>query len=462
MACFLFEKLEAKAADPFIATGASYGGSSQIRIFDLKGGLLTSFFSFSKNFFGGVNLACGDVDGDKKQEIVVAQKTGGSQIRIFSEDGKLKYSPFEAFNRNFYGGVDIALGDLDLDDKAEIIAGAGKGGGSQIKIFDFLGKEKSNFVAFSKNFHGGVSLAAGDIDRDGVLEIIVGAGQGGESLIRIFEANSELKNIQYSPFASYFRGGAEVASGDIDGDGKDEIGVCQQAYGARCKIYRYNEDKSIVSEWEAYSFPSGARISMTDIDFNGKVEIITSALSFGSRIRIFQSDGKPLPINFFAYSKFAGGADAKILLDSKKDSARVIYVDDGDTIFLSDGREVRYIGIDTPEVGKYYYLEATNKNRELVLGKEVAVEYDQQKIDPYGRHLAYISVGGDLVNLKLVEEGYARAKIFFPDKKYSKIFVEAEKKAQTKKIGIWQKASNEKSRNILFSFWDKFNKIFGN
>lgn len=453
----LFKSANAEAIASFVVASARQGGGLQIKILDLEGRLQKSFFVL-QDFVFGANVACGDVDGDQKQEIVIAPRLGGSQIQIFSDDGKAKYPSFNAFGKIFYGGMDVALGDLDSDGKDEIIVGAGNGGSSQIKIFDFLGKEKSSFFAISKNFHNRITLAVEDVDRDGKREIIVGTGEGGRSLVRIFKSNGKSEIIQYLPFPADFRGGVEVAAGDIDGDGKGEIGVCQATLGARCKIYRYNENKFIVSEWSAYAYPLGVKIFMADINYDGKAEIITFASNGKLPIRVFQGDGKVFPINLMYDQNFLGGwRDMAIIFDFKKNFARVTYIDDGDTIYLNDGRDIRYIGIDTPEIGEPYYTEATNRNKELVFGKEVLIEYDQQKIDPYGRLLAYVFVNDDLVNLKLVEEGYARAKIFFPDKKYSQLLQEAEKKAQARKIGIWQ--DNLKNKNFQHSMFG-FLKIF--
>jgi endonuclease YncB( thermonuclease family) len=82
--------------------------------------------------------------------------------------------------------------------------------------------------------------------------------------------------------------------------------------------------------------------------------------------------------------------------------ARVV---DGDTIELTNGRRVRYIGINTPERDQPYYPEATALNRQLVEGKNVQMEFDLETFDQYGRSLAYIWSEGVLVNLEIVRLG---------------------------------------------------------
>jgi micrococcal nuclease len=91
------------------------------------------------------------------------------------------------------------------------------------------------------------------------------------------------------------------------------------------------------------------------------------------------------------------------------ETATVAKVVDGDTIELSDGRRVRYIGINTPERDQPYYKEATEANRQLVAGQEVQLELDQDTFDQYGRTLAYVWVEGRMANLEIVSRGYANA-----------------------------------------------------
>jgi len=114
--------------------------------------------------------------------------------------------------------------------------------------------------------------------------------------------------------------------------------------------------------------------------------------------------------------------------------ARVI---DGDTIELQDGRYVRYLGIDTPEAGEYYALEATARNRELVEGKMVELQSGNREQDEYGRLLRYVYVDGVFVNAELVAQGYATAYIFDPDERYSQVLVQLEQYAKMKERGLW-------------------------
>jgi len=119
------------------------------------------------------------------------------------------------------------------------------------------------------------------------------------------------------------------------------------------------------------------------------------------------------------------------------EQALVVRVIDGDTIELADGSRVRYLGIDTPEVGEYYADEATARNRELVEGKMVELQSGRRDQDEYGRLLRYVYVDGVFVNAELVAQGYAKAYIFDPDERYSQILVQLEQYAKLKGRGLW-------------------------
>lgn len=115
---------------------------------------------------------------------------------------------------------------------------------------------------------------------------------------------------------------------------------------------------------------------------------------------------------------------------------------DGDTVQLSSGQIVRYIGIDAPEQDQPFYLEAKRANERLVLKKRVRLEFDVQRQDRYGRWLAYVFVkkGGRevFVNAELVRNGYAMAYTVPPNVKYSDLFVRLQREAVENERGLWK------------------------
>jgi endonuclease YncB( thermonuclease family) len=116
---------------------------------------------------------------------------------------------------------------------------------------------------------------------------------------------------------------------------------------------------------------------------------------------------------------------------------------DGDSVLLSDGREIRYIGIDAPETSgkrpeEYYGNEARGKNESLVLGKEVRLEYDVERKDIYGRTLAYVYLDDVMINLEMVKSGFALAVPYPPNLAHQDELCEAMLSARREKRGLWE------------------------
>ncbi len=120
-------------------------------------------------------------------------------------------------------------------------------------------------------------------------------------------------------------------------------------------------------------------------------------------------------------------------------SVLVTRIIDGDTIEIEGGYRVRYIGIDTPERGEPYYLEATEANRSLVEGKKVRLEKDVEDKDKYGRLLRYVWVDDTMANAELVRLGYAYSYSYPPNLKYQPYFLQLEKEAREQRLGLWSK-----------------------
>ncbi len=138
-----------------------------------------------------------------------------------------------------------------------------------------------------------------------------------------------------------------------------------------------------------------------------------------------------------------------VISSPSSDTTIVQRVIDGDTVELSDGRKVRYIGVDTPEVRQRnrqggwvkkpepYAEEATAFNRRLVEGKAVRLEQDVQSHDRYGRLLTYVYVGELFVNAELVRQGYAVPLTIPPNVKHAELFRDLAREARQEQRGLW-------------------------
>jgi micrococcal nuclease len=130
----------------------------------------------------------------------------------------------------------------------------------------------------------------------------------------------------------------------------------------------------------------------------------------------------------------------------------VKWVNDGDTIVLADGRNVRYIGINAPEIdhgiqkAEPYGYKAKNYNKKMVLSTMIRLEIDKERYDQYGRLLAYIFLqDGKFVNKAMIEQGYAYLLPRRPNVRYNKVLLQSQRNAMSAKQGIWRNWKEKES-----------------
>jgi len=164
------------------------------------------------------------VPADADRLLAVGADGGEPRVRVYEPDGGIRFDIL-AFDRGFTGGVRVTLGDLDGDGYPELIAGAGPGGPAEVRVFDGrTGGMASSFLAFESSFRGGVYLAAGDFDGDGLDDIVVAPDQGGGPRVRVLRGTDRAVIADFFGIDDpAFRGGARVAVGDLDGDSRDDL-----------------------------------------------------------------------------------------------------------------------------------------------------------------------------------------------------------------------------------------------
>jgi hypothetical protein len=198
---------------PDIITAPGPSGGPDIRVFDgATGQLIREFSAYSPYFTGGVYVAAGDVNGDGVADIITSPDVGGGpNVEVFSgRDGSL-LANFLAYDPHFTGGVRVAAGDLDGDGKADIVTAPGAGGGPDVRVFGGAsGQLIREFLAYSPFFTGGVYVAAGDINGDGKAEIITGAGAGGGPEVKVFSGADTSVLEDTLAFGAGFQGGVRV------------------------------------------------------------------------------------------------------------------------------------------------------------------------------------------------------------------------------------------------------------
>ena len=280
---------------PEIITGTGDGLGPQISIFNSDGKVLGRCFAYAEHLRSGVRVAVGDLDGDGSPEIITAAgPSGRPHIQIFSSTCQRLSPGFFALDGKFKGGTHVTTGDINGDGKDDIIVTAGKGGGAHVMAYDKDGNVLLNFFAYDKKtFRNGIKVDAIDIDGDGIDEIVTGPEYGAPhiQIFQIRNGQAYRLNPGFYAFASSFRGGVSVTGADVDGDGIEEI-VVSVGHDSTSLLRVFNLDGSIFrGDYYTYTegITGGINITSGDLDGDGKDEIITIPASNGQpNVRRFE------------------------------------------------------------------------------------------------------------------------------------------------------------------------------
>lgn len=110
---------------------------------------------------------------------------------------------------------------------------------------------------------------------------------------------------------------------------------------------------------------------------------------------------------------------------------------DGDTFVISDGSQIRLIGVDAPEEGQPFYQQSVALGEALLQGTEVTLNLDREPRDRYGGLLAYVFIDSLLYNETLIDSGLGSVYLFGNNREYAGRLIEAQKEARLGRRGIW-------------------------
>lgn len=245
-----------------IIVAPDVNSSPAIRVFSGKdGSILHSFFAYGLDMSAGVRVAAGDVNGDGFADIITAPGPGFlAHVRVFdgranqngigldlNQTSGLRIGSFFAYP-GFLGGAYVAAGDVNGDNLADVILGAGAGGGPHVLVYNAAnaGPEiLQSFLAYDENFTGGVRVGASEYGLDHHVEIVTAPGRGGGPHVHLFDGLNVAQDLMSTFVYGEFTGGVFVA-----GSGN----------------YRYLETaQTLASGWEGLE-ASNTSLTLSDIE----------------------------------------------------------------------------------------------------------------------------------------------------------------------------------------------------
>ena len=268
-----------KSLDIVASHGSRKNESNAVAVFKGDGTKDLSFVP-SMPYAYGVSTAVGDIDGDGVGEIIVggvpavvkAYKLSGTDA---SAVGGLEFSAY-----NKAQGVNLAAADFDGDGRDEIITGDAKMS-SAVRVFSFNGSTVSDtgvYVEPFKDLGQGVNVAAADVDGDGSPELItIQAVSDVLPEVKIYKVNTAAGSGRWTASVSSrftacsTAGETSLAAADVDADGvSDIIVLCRGQRGT--EVREFSGSGNLIGSFQP-TMAAGS-LAAGDINFDGSAEII--------------------------------------------------------------------------------------------------------------------------------------------------------------------------------------------
>jgi hypothetical protein len=275
------------------------------------GNLVATGQSFTPfpGFLGPIRTAVADFNGDRIPDYAFVTGAGTTaQARLINgATGQDLAVPTVLFG-GFGGGVFVAAGDVDRDGRAELVVSADAGGLPAVEVYRVDGGHLtlvSSFLALSPSNDRGIRVAMGDVNRDGVADLVIGSGRGSLPRVLVVDGQGLLagrRDLLVPAFLGFSRGaraGVNVTTGDLDGDGYCEVVVSQEQHGnSRVRIWsgaRLTAQPTVPPDsyppWQDFfangtESRGGIRAVARDLDGNGVDELVTSAADASGWVRV--------------------------------------------------------------------------------------------------------------------------------------------------------------------------------
>ncbi len=193
---------------------------------------------------------------------------------------------------NNAGGASFDVADLGNDGTPEIVVGNGLGNEPRVRVLRLDGSEIGSFLAYAPDMGVGINVVTCDLDGDGTREIVVAPQRGGGPHVRVFDSYGQaIDNGGFFAYDKAFRGGVNLACGDLDGDKKAKLATLPGADGGpHVRVWTFAASKETLVK-EFFAFDASDNSGLVGVVDNGQISVVQQHTN-NATLRTFDRDGK--------------------------------------------------------------------------------------------------------------------------------------------------------------------------
>ncbi len=294
----------------------AYSSLSFLTTFAAGGAIDATSFAPKVDFTTGTNpysVSIGDLDGDGKADLAVANRNDNT-VSVFRNTGSAGSISYAA-KVDFISGLfpsSVSIGDVDGDGKGDLVVANNTS--NTVSVFRNTGSVGSISYAAKVDFttgSGPFSVSIGDLDEDGKADLAV--VNRISYTVSVFRNTGNVGNISYAAKVDFVTGIApsSVSIGDLDGDGKADMAVTNQGSSSTVSVFRNTGSVGSISFATKVDFTTGSgaySVSIGDLDGDGKADL--AVVNFISNtVSVILNTGTVGSISYAAKVDFATGGN---------------------------------------------------------------------------------------------------------------------------------------------------------